>query len=118
MTHDLTGAVGRFTDILNAQLARAERLNSEGDFIDYQALDKLIVGVCGGDGIGPAITAQSERVLRILLRKEIETGKVEFRAIDSLTIERRAAERAAIPAQTLGELKECHVILKGPTTTP
>ncbi|MDR1736850.1 MAG: isocitrate/isopropylmalate dehydrogenase family protein, partial [Oscillospiraceae bacterium] len=40
------------------------------------------------------------------------------RAIDSLTIERRAAERAAIPAQTLGELKECHVILKGPTTTP
>lgn len=115
---DLTRPAEHFTNILKAQLERAERLEAEGDFADYAALEPLIIGVCGGDGIGPAITAQSERVLQLLLRKEIESGKIEFRTIDSLTIEQRAAEGRAIPERTLAELKACHVILKGPTTTP
>jgi Isocitrate/isopropylmalate dehydrogenase len=38
--------------------------------------------------------------------------------IDGLTIERRAEVLKAIPDDTLAELKKCHVILKGPTTTP
>ena len=37
---------------------------------------------------------------------------------DGLTIERRAELGKAIPDDTLKELKACHVILKGPTTTP
>ena len=41
-----------------------------------------------------------------------------FRNIEGLTIERRAAEKAAIPPAVLEEIKKCHVILKGPTTTP
>ena len=45
-------------------------------------------------------------------------GKVEIRQIDGLTIERRAEVMKAIPDDTLAELKKCHVILKGPTTTP
>ena len=104
--------------IIQSQLARVERMKNEGDFVDYAALSPIVVGVCGGDGIGPAITAQGERVLRFLLADEVRSGKVEFRSIGGLTIENRAACGKAIPDDVLDELKKCHVILKGPTTTP
>ncbi len=107
-----------FEKIIDMQLARIEKMKAEDDFIDYAKLDKLIIGVCGGDGIGPAITEQSARVLQFLLKDEIASGKVEFRTIDGLTIENRAAAGKAIPDDVLAELKKCHVILKGPTTTP
>ncbi len=114
----IEAAKEKFGQLLEEQLKRVEVMKAQGDFINYQALDKIIIGVCGGDGIGPAITAQSQRVLEYLLKDEITAGKVEFRVIDGLTIERRAEEKAAIPPAVLEELKKCHVILKGPTTTP
>ena len=107
-----------FEKIIDMQLARIEKMKAEDDFIDYAKLDKLIIGVCGGDGIGPAITEQSARVLKHMLKDEIASGKIEFRNIDGLTIENRAACGKAIPDDVLAELKACHVILKGPTTTP
>lgn len=108
----------RFGKLLEKQLKRVDTMKEQGDFVNYKELDKLIIGVCGGDGIGPAITSEAQRVLEHLLKKDVESGRVEFRVIDGLTIERRAAENAAIPPAVLKELKECHVILKGPTTTP
>ena len=104
--------------LIKAQQQRVKELKSQGDFVDYSSIDKIIIGVVGGDGIGPAITAQAQRVLEHLLKKEAELGKVEFRVIDGLTIERRAEVGKAIPDDVLDELKKCHVILKGPTTTP
>jgi isocitrate dehydrogenase (NAD+) len=114
----IEAAKERFGQLLMEQLKRVEAMKAQGDFIDYKALDKIIIGVCGGDGIGPAITGQAQRILEYLLKKDIQAGKVEFRVIDGLTIERRAAENAAIPPAVLEEIKKCHVILKGPTTTP
>ncbi len=114
----IEAAKEKFGQLLEEQLKRVEIMKKQGDFINYKTLDKIIIGVCGGDGIGPAITAQSQRVLEHLLKDEITAGKVEFRIIDGLTIERRAEEHAAIPPAVLEELKKCHVILKGPTTTP
>ena len=108
----------KFAALLEQQLRRVEQMKAEGEFIDYTTLAPIIIGVCGGDGIGPAITHQAQRVLEYLLRDEIAQGKVEFRTIDGLTIERRAALQQAIPEDTLQELRACHVILKGPTTTP
>ena len=108
----------QFGKLLEEQLKRVDAMKQQGDFLNYKDLDKIIIGVCGGDGIGPAITAQTQRVLEYLLSGEVKAGKIEFRTIDGLTIERRAAEMAAIPPAVLEELKECHVILKGPTTTP
>ncbi|MHB1483355.1 MAG: isocitrate/isopropylmalate family dehydrogenase [Saccharofermentanales bacterium] len=108
----------KFGQLLEKQFIRIEEMKSQGDFIDFKTLDKIIIGVCGGDGIGPAITKQAQRILEYLLKSDIESGKIEFRVIDGLTIERRAAERKAIPEDVLKELKKCHVILKGPTTTP
>ena len=93
-------------------------MRAQGDFVDYAALPQIVIGVCGGDGIGPTITHEAERVLRFLLKDEVERGKVAFKEIDGLTIENRAAHMKAIPDDVLAELKACHVILKGPTTTP
>lgn len=104
--------------LIEKQLARIEEMKAQGDFVDYKNKDHIIIGVCGGDGIGPAITAQAERIMRFLLADDIESGRIEIRTIDGLTIERRAAEMAAIPPAVLEELKACDVILKGPTTTP
>ncbi|HWT27133.1 MAG TPA: isocitrate/isopropylmalate family dehydrogenase [Mobilitalea sp.] len=117
-TEKIEAAKERFGQLLKEQLQRVEVMKAQGDFIKYQLLNQIIIGVCGGDGIGPAITSQSQRVLEYLLKDEIEKGKVTFKIIDGLTIERRAEEKAAIPPAVLDELKECHVILKGPTTTP
>ena len=111
-------SVDKFAALIEEQLKRVEAMKQQDDFIDYGKLDKIIIGVAAGDGIGPAITHQAHRVLEFLLKDQVEAGKVEFRVIDGLTIERRAAEHKAIPDDVLAELKKCHVILKGPTTTP
>ena len=108
----------QFGELLRRQLERVDVLKGEGDWTDYSKLDKLIIGVCGGDGIGPYICASAQRVMEFLLADKIKAGKVEIRQIDGLTIERRVEVMKAIPDDTLAELKQCHVILKGPTTTP
>ena len=117
-TEQIEAAKEKFGQLLVEQLQRVEEMKKQGDFIDYKSLDQIIIGVCGGDGIGPAITAQAQRVLEYLLKDDVKAGKVVFRNIEGLTIERRAAEKAAIPPAVLEEIKKCHVILKGPTTTP
>ena len=118
MDQKIAKATEHFAKLIAAQLERVERMKSEKDFVDYAALDKLIIGVCGGDGIGPIITAEAQRVLEYLLADKVKAGKVEFKIIDGLTIENRVACGKAIPDDVLAELKACHIILKGPTTTP
>ena len=111
-------ALDKFEALVREQSERSDRIKAEKDFIDYDALDKIIIGVCGGDGIGPIITKESARVLKFMLQDEVAAGKVEFRDIDGLTLENRVACGKAIPDDVMEELKACHVILKGPTTTP
>ncbi|MBQ6021348.1 MAG: isocitrate/isopropylmalate dehydrogenase family protein [Clostridia bacterium] len=114
----IEAAAEHFKALLARQLERNERIKSQGDFKDYGKLGKIVIGVCGGDGIGPVITKQSADVLAFLLKDEVAAGKIEFRTIDGLTIENRIAHMKAIPDDVLEELKKCDVILKGPTTTP
>ena len=115
---NIDNAIKQFESVMRDQLERVERMKQNREPTDYSKLDKIILGVCGGDGIGPIITKESARVLRFLLSDEVAAGRVEFRDIDGLTIENRVACMKAIPDDVLAELKACHVILKGPTTTP
>ena len=117
-TKELDIACEKFRRIMEGQLRRVEEMKAQGDFIDYGALEKLRIGVCGGDGIGPVITREAERVLRAILSDEVAAGKVEFVPIDGLTLEHRIEAMQAIPDDVMAQLKSCHVILKGPTTTP
>ncbi len=107
-----------FGNLVKEQLERVEKLKSAEDWVDYSKVDKIIIGVAGGDGIGPEITKHARTIMEFLLKEEIDAGKVEIRDIEGLTIENRAKAMKAIPDDVLAQLKECHVILKGPTHTP
>jgi isocitrate dehydrogenase (NAD+) len=107
-----------FGTVLEQQLERVDRLKAEQDWLDYSQVSPIIVGMIGGDGIGPYIAEESQRVLEFLLRDQVASGKVEFRIIEGLTIENRAEQMQSIPDDVLAEIKKCHVTLKGPTHTP
>jgi isocitrate dehydrogenase (NAD+) len=104
--------------LLESQFARIDKMKETQDFIDFSTLHPVVIGIVGGDGIGPFITAEAQKLLEFLLQDELREGKAAFRVIDGLTIENRAKQGKAIPDDVLEELKKCHVILKGPTTTP
>lgn len=107
-----------FGQLLEKQMERIAKIKAAPDWIDYSKLKPIIIGVVGGDGIGPYIAREAQRVLEFMLQDEIRSGKVEFRVIEGLTIENRAACMKPIPDDVLAEIKKCHIILKGPTTTP
>ena len=117
MENYVNAAVEQFRSILEEQIARQRKMEKDNAYTDYKKLDKIIIGVCGGDGIGPIISAESVRVLEFILKDEIAQGKVEIRTIEGLTIENRIAHNKAIPDDVLAEIKACNVILKAPTTT-
>ena len=110
--------LSKIQDLIEEQRARVEGMKSQGAPADYSKMDSIVIGVCGGDGIGPYITEQAARVLERLLAEEAASGRIVFRNIEGLTIENRAAQGKAIPDGVMDELKSCGVILKGPTTTP
>ena len=114
----IEAAKDHFGIVLEQQLERVERLRRESDWTDYATIEPIVIGLIGGDGIGPAISAATLRVLRRLLSEQVSTGKVQFKTIDGLTIENRAAQMKSIPDDILAHIKECHVTLKGPTHTP
>ncbi|NLY11049.1 MAG: isocitrate/isopropylmalate dehydrogenase family protein [Firmicutes bacterium] len=118
LLNDIERAKQHFARLLEEEFARIERMKKDKDFVDYSKLDKIIIGIVGGDGIGPFIAKESEKILSFLLQDEIKAGKVELRNIEGLTIENRAKHNQAIPDDVLEEIKKCDVILKGPTTTP
>ena len=113
----INSAVEQFKTLLTEQIARQQRMAADKNFTDYKKLDKIIIGICSGDGIGPIISAESDRLLSFILKDEIASGKVELRNIEGLTIENRIAKNKAIPDDVLAEIKACNVILKAPTTT-
>lgn len=107
-----------FEQIVKDQLVRVERLKESSQLTDYNALDKIIVGTVDGDGIGPIIMNSCREILEKLLADEIAAGKIELRNIEGLTLENRISKMETVPADVLAAIKECHVLLKGPTTTP
>ncbi len=117
MENYINTAVAQFKTLLEEQIARQQKLEEDSGAINYQSLEKIIIGICYGDGIGPIIAKESKRLLEFILKEEITNGKVELRVIDGLTIENRIAKNKAIPDDVLAQIKACNVILKAPTTT-
>mgnify|MGYP004626116593 CR=1 FL=1 len=116
--NQIKAAVEHYEALLRKQLARVEDMEKGAQAADLSKKEMIGIGVIGGDGIGPIIVEQAKRVLDILLKDEIATGRVEIREIGGLTIENRLALGQSVPEETLAEIKKCDVLLKGPTTTP
>lgn len=112
----IVNATAAFQKILREQLTRVENMKSEK--VDFTTKEVVTIGIVDGDGIGPLITKQAERVLRKLLADEIAAGKIVLKNIEGLTIENRMALGQSVPSDILAEIKTCDVLLKGPTTTP
>ena len=117
-TQQIEAAKAHFGQVLEQQLERVERLKAQPDWTDFSKISPIKIGMIGGDGIGPTIAEESQRVLEHMLANEVKAGKIEFRKIEGLTIENRAAQIKSIPVDVLAEIKDCHVTLKGPTHTP
>ena len=107
-----------FKKIVEDQLARVERLKASQPVPDFSKMDKIIIGTIDGDGIGPVIMNSCREILNKLLADEIASGRIELRKIDGLTLENRIARMETVPADVLAAIKECDLLLKGPTTTP
>lgn len=114
----ITDATEKFRTIIQEQIARHNTITDSSSATDFSAKENIIIGIIPGDGIGPVITQQAVRVLKYLLNNDIDSGHIELREIEGLTIENRLALNQAVPSQTLKAIKECDVLLKGPTTTP
>ena len=71
----IKSAVAHFEALVREQYERSDRIKADKDFIDYDKLDKIIIGVCGGDGIGPIITKESARVLEYMLADDVKAGR-------------------------------------------
>ena len=114
----LEDAKRQFGELILSELQRIERMKESGAPKDFSKLEKIVGGVMPGDGIGPIIMKQALRVLETLMKPEIESGKLEIRHIEGMTIENRAALLQSLPDSVLEQVKQCDVLLKGPMVTP
>ncbi len=113
----LDKAVDQFRSLLEEQIRRKEQMErSRKDAKDRK--DSITIGLADGDGIGPIIMQTAEAVLKELVSEEIKQGTIRLKRIEGLTLENREKTGEAVPKDVLKEIRECDVLLKGPTTTP
>ncbi len=118
MESQIKAAVEHYEKILRQQIARQEEMEKGATAKDFKALDTIKIGLIDGDGIGPVIMDCARYVLNKLLADEIKSGKIILNEVEGLTIENRLEKGQAVPTDTLAAIKNCDVLLKGPTTTP
>mgnify|MGYP000184211530 FL=1 len=114
---EIEKACNQLKELLEEQYKRAVRIDSPGKSRDKNN-EAIVIGIAYGDGIGPIITSEAERLLKVILAGELERGEVKLKKIEGLTIENRMEKGEAVPKDVLEEIKTCDVFLKGPTTTP
>ena len=115
---EINQAKERFGQLIEEEFARIERMKADNEVKDFSKMEKIVVGILPGDGIGPIIMEQALRVLRALMEEEIASGRVELRTIEGMTIENRAATGQSLPEDVFEKIKQCDVLLKGPMVTP
>ena len=113
----ISQAQEKFGELIQSEFERIERMKQDTEVKDFSKLDKIVVGILPGDGIGPIIMEQAVRVIKALIPDEIASGKVELRHIEGMTIENRAAKLQSLPDDVFEEIKKCDVIIKGPMVT-
>lgn len=109
-------ACDHFRKLLEEQLQRIENMSDTAT--DFSTKETIVIGIVDGDGIGPYIVSQAERVLKKLLSEQIASGKILLKRINGLTIEERMQQGISVPPAVMEQIKSCDVLLKGPTTTP
>ena len=107
-----------FGELIRQDYQRIDGMKKAQEPLDFSKLDKINVGILPGDGIGPVIMPLALQVMEALVGDEIKSGKIEIRHIEGMTIENRVAQNNSLPQECLDEIRQCHVLLKGPMVTP
>lgn len=107
-----------FGELIRQDYQRIDGMKKAQEPLDFSKLDKIIVGILPGDGIGPVIMPLALQVMEALVGDNVKSGKIEIRQIEGMTIENRVAQNNSLPQECLEEIKKCHVLLKGPMVTP
>lgn len=118
MEEEIRAAQEKFGELIRGEYDRIERMKAGEEITDFSRLNRIIIGILPGDGIGPIIMKQAVRVAEELLKDEIAAGKVELRPIEGMTIENRVEKMESLPEDVFEEIKKCHVLVKGPMVTP
>ena len=108
----------KFGALIENESARIERMKASQEVTDFSNKEKIVVGILPGDGVGPILMKQALRVLNELAGDEIQSGKIEIREIEGMTIENRVAKLESLPKEIIPEIKACDVLVKGPMVTP
>ncbi len=109
-------ACAAFRSLLEEQQQRLSVLSCEKTELSKK--ETVVIGLIDGDGIGPILMEQVKRVLYTLLGPQMASGRTVLREIQGLTIENRLRLGQSVPKEVLEQLRQCDVLLKGPTTTP
>ena len=116
--NEIIRAQEQFGELIKMELERIERMKQDTEVKDFSKLEKIVVGILPGDGVGPIIMKQARRVLEHLMAPEIKDGRLEIRQIEGMTIERRAELNQSLPDDVFAACKQCDVLVKGPMVTP
>lgn len=116
--NQIKNAQEKFEELIKSEYQRIEKMKADSEITDFSQLDKIIIGILPGDGIGPIITKEAVRVLKELLKEELGNGKIILKEMEGMTIENRVAKMESLPSDVFEEIKKCHVLLKGPMVTP
>ena len=108
----------KFGELIAEEYQRIERMKADNEVKDFSKMEKIVVGILPGDGIGPIIMEQAIRVLKALMKEEVASGRIVLRPIEGMTIENRAARLQSLPDEVFEEIRQCDVLLKGPMVTP
>ena len=107
----------KFGALIENESRRIERMKESQELTDFKNKEKIVIGILPGDGVGPILMEQALRVLKELIGEEIESGKIEIRTIEGMTIENRVAKMESLPADIIPKIKACDVLVKGPMVT-
>lgn len=118
MDRNIAAAQEKLGELIAEEYRRIERMKADTQVLDFSKLDRIVVGIMPGDGIGPIIMKEALRVMRKLMAPELAGGRLEIRMIEGMTIERRAQLGQSLPDDVMEACKQCHVLLKGPFVTP
>ena len=99
----LDRACENFRSLMEEQQRRIACIDAKR--IDFSQKETVTIGLVDGDGIGPIIMKQAERILSELLKQEIKAGSVAVKKIQGLTIENRTALGESVPKQVMSNGK-------------
>ena len=61
----------KFGNLIQSEFVRIERMKNDNKVTDFSKIEKIVIGVLPGDGIGPIIMEQALRVAEELMSEEI-----------------------------------------------